>query len=398
MRRSALPGGFSLAFYLAFLSAILQYSSASLLLTPLPVYIEELGGGPAEVGLSGTIVALTALAFRPYMGRLADTRGRKPTLLIGASMYVVASLGYAVSDSIPVFLVARVIQGIGISAFTSAFGAYVADVTPPARWGEALGIAGTSMAVATMVAPPIGAALIGHLALRGIFLIAAMTALAALGVTLLLREPQKEPQTRHAGSPDLPRAIEVVRLRGVLVPSVANLTLGVAQGTFMTFLPLFVRDRGLGNAGFFFTMMSGFSIVAAFSMGRLSDRVGRPAVALPMFLILALGSGSLVWTYSFAMLLLVAAVIGIGVGGARVGLESMLVDAAPASLRGTAFGLLYLCFDIGIASGSMAGGLLASFTDYGTLYALVGVICLLTTGAFGAVTREERSSRGNRQI
>lgn len=388
MNSTTLARGYSLGFYLAFLSSFLQSSASSLLITPLPLYVEQLGGGPAEVGLSGTVLALSALAFRPWMGRLCDRQGRKLTLLIGTIMAVLAPLGYALSTSIPVFLSARVLQGIGIAAYSSAFGAFIADVTPPARWGEALGIAGTSLAMSMMVASPLGGALIGYLTLRVIFLFAAVVAIAALSVTLLLQEPEKEPPTLQEGNPRQTRSLAVILSFGVLVPSLANLTLGVNQGTLMTFLPLFARDRGLGNAGFFFTMMSALSVLSAFTMGRLSDRIGRPAVILPMFILLALGSWGLVGTYSFGILLVMAAVTGMGSGGARPGMESMVVDAAPAKLRGTAFSFLYLCFDVGIALGSMGGGLVASLAGYGTVYMLVGLLCLFTVGGFALATRK----------
>lgn len=152
MKSRTLVRGYSLPFYLACLSSFLQSSSSSLLLTPLPLYVEQLGGGPAEVGLSGAVFALSAISFRPLMGRLADTRGRKAALLIGTTMFVLGPLGYAMSTSIPVFLVARALQGIGIAAYSSAFGAFIADITPPSRWGEALGLAGTAGALSMIVA------------------------------------------------------------------------------------------------------------------------------------------------------------------------------------------------------------------------------------------------------
>jgi MFS family permease len=379
--------GYSPAFYLAFLSCVLLFSSGSLLITTLPLYIEHIGGGPVEVGLSGTATALCALTVRPCMGRLSDTRGRRATLIIGTVTFLLTPLGYAASGSIPLFLAVRALQGIGIAAYTSAYGAFIADVTPPSRWGEALGIAGTGPALSMMIASPVGAALVDPVGFHGLFLIAAAIALAALGVTLLLREPATEPLTRHEARPGYPRIRELAGLRGVLVPSLATLTLGVTNGTTNTFLPLLTRDRGLGNAGFFFTTTSLLAILSGFGMGRLSDRYGRVTVILPMLFVLAIGCWGLNWTYTFGMLLVMAAVTGLGSGGSRVGLETMLVDAAPAGLRGMAFSLLYLCFDIGIGTGSMAGGLLASLAGYGTLYALVGVLCLLTAAAFGAVMR-----------
>ena len=74
-------------------------------------------------------------------------------------------------------------------------------------------------------------------------------------------------------------------------------------------------------------------------------------------------------------------------------MESMVIDAAPARLRGLAFSFLYLCFDIGIGVGSMGGGLVASFTGYGTIYGLVGVLCLLTAGLFALATRKFGSGK-----
>ena len=393
MKSGTLLRGYGLPFYLAFLSSFLKSSAASLLITPIPLFVEHLGGGAAEVGFSGTVLALSAMAFRPFMGPLADRRGRKPTLLIGTGMLALASLGYAVSSSIPFFLAARVLHGVSIAAYSSAFGAFIADVTPQSRWGEALGLAGTSMALSMIVASPLGGSLVGRVTFPIIFLLAAVTALAALGVTLLLQEPRGESLMRHSGSPGQSSPVELLGLGGVLLPCLANLTLGVNQGTIMTFLPLFARDRGLGNAGFYFTAMSALSILAAFSMGRLSDRIGRAAVILPMFVILALGSGGLLWTYSFGILLLMAAVTGIGSGGARAGMESMVVDAAPARLRGMAFGLFYLCFDVGIAVGGAGGGLVATLTSYGTLYQLVGASCLLTAGVFAVAARKFGSGK-----
>ena len=133
MKRSVLPGGFSPTFYLAFLSAFLVFTSGHLLLTPLPLHIERMGGGPPEVGLSGTAFALSAIAVRPFMGRLTDTRGRKVTLLIGAVLFILAPLGYATSRSRPMILRSRTLHGMGIAAFSTAYGALLVDVTPRER-------------------------------------------------------------------------------------------------------------------------------------------------------------------------------------------------------------------------------------------------------------------------
>lgn len=385
MKRSFLPGGFSPTFYLAFLSAFLFFSSGNLLITPLPLYIEKMGGGPTELGLSGTAFALSAVAVRPFMGRLTDTRGRKVTLLIGAVLFILAPLAYATSRSVPMLLGARTFHGMGIAAFTTAYGALIVDVTPRERWGEALGIGGIAGALSIMLGSPLGASLLHHTSFQTVFLIGAATATACLAITLLLREPAKETTALPKSGPANASALDLIRRRDILIPSLATLTLGLAHGTTNAFLPLFGRDRGLGNVGFFFTAKSVAAAASRSAAGRLSDRFGRVPIILPLFAVLALGYMGLNWTYSFGMLLAMAAIQGVGFGGVRVGMETMVVDAAPAKLRGTAYGLLYFCFDSGIAVGSMLTGILATFTGFGTLYVLVGVLCLLTAGAFSVL-------------
>jgi MFS family permease len=387
MRRISLPGGFSPIFYTAFLAAFLLFTSGHLLLTPLPLYIERRGGGPPEVGLSGTAFALSAVFVRPFMGRLTDTRGRKVVLLIGAVLFILAPLGYAASRSVPMILGSRTFHGMGIAAFTTAYGALIADVTPRERWGEALGMGGVAGSLSIMIGSPVGMSILQRTSYQTVFLVAAATAILSLVVTLLLPETAKETTAPTASGPAEAGTLELLRTRGILIPSLATLTLGLAHGTTNAFLPLFGRDRGLGNVGFFYTAKNVAAVPARSAAGRLSDRFGRVAVIVPLFAVLAVGHMGLNWTHSFGMLLVIAAIQGTGFAGVRVGMETMVVDSAPAKLRGTAYGLLYFCFDSGIAAGSILTGLLAAFTGYGTLYVVVGVLCLLTAGAFGALMR-----------
>jgi MFS family permease len=182
--------------------------------------------------------------------------------------------------------------------------------------------------------------------------------------------------------------LDVAKLRGVISPSLAMATLGFSFGTVAAFLPLFARDRDLGNVGLFFTALSLCIVVSKFGMGRLADKVGRLTIVLPMFAILALSFFGLERSFSFSTLIVVAVIQGVGLGGARVGLETILADAAPARARGTAFSLLYLCFDVGIALSGLIMGKVADLAGYGQGYLLVGAVCLLTLALFGAAMRK----------
>jgi MFS family permease len=167
--------GYGATFYLAFLACFLFFCSIHLLITPLPLYIEKIGGGPADVGLAGATFAIVSLIIRPYVGRLVDTRGRKMTLLIGAAIFTIGPLSYVATGSLPAFQVARMFHGIGIAAFTSAYYTLVADVTPPSRWGAAMGLAGVAPSLSMMIASPLGRSLLEHTSFNLVFVLAGAT-------------------------------------------------------------------------------------------------------------------------------------------------------------------------------------------------------------------------------
>jgi MFS family permease len=392
MRQRTLPGAYPLTFYLAFLADVLFFSSMHLLITPLPLYVEEIGGGDADVGLATTTFALAAIATRPFMGRLVDTWGRKPILLIGAGAFTLAPLSYMLVRSVPALLAARMFHGLGIAAFTTAYFALVADVTPRVRWGAAIGAAGIAPSISLILASPLGTGLIQRTSFRTVFLVAALAALLSFVISLMIQEPHTQSTAYQTTNPTSPGLLDIVRLRGVLVPSLATVTLGLSYGAIFTFLPLFGRDRSLGNVGFFFSA-SGIAIMLSRAFaGRLSDKVGRTAIIIPMFLVLAISTAGLNWTYGLAMLIVMAIAFGIGFGGTRVGVDTMVVDSAPPRARGTALGLLYLCLDSGVAIGGMVMGVLAELAGYGEAYVLLAVACILTALLFGLAMRKREAT------
>jgi MFS family permease len=387
VKRSALPGGFTPVFYLAFVACFLFFASTQLLIAPIPLYAEKIGAGPVQVGLTGTAFAASAIAIRPFMGRLADRRGRKITMIIGTTVFFLAPLWYTVSGSIPMLLAGRLLHGIGIAAFTTAYYAFLADITPPTRWGEALGLGGIAAPLATMVASPLGSTLVGAVGYQTIFILSSGVALSGLAITLLIKEPRSTQGLVAADGSRPTGFLQLLGVRGVLAPSLATLALGLSYASVYTFLPLFARDRGLGNVGFFFTAWSLLLVPSRFLAGRISDRVGRLAVILPLLGCLAIGMAGLNWTHSFVWLMTMALLQGLGFGGSRVGLDTTVVESAPPSLRGSALSLSYLCFDSGIAIGGVLMGALAGAAGYGPVYVLIGVVCLFTLIGFGLVMR-----------
>ena len=110
-----------------FTASLLFWSSLSLLLPTLPLYIDDVGASKQEIGIVMGSFAIGLLLSRPMLGRLADERGRKIVLLIGTIVAAIAPFGYLATKSIELLILVRIFHGISIAAFTTGYSALVAD-------------------------------------------------------------------------------------------------------------------------------------------------------------------------------------------------------------------------------------------------------------------------------
>ncbi|MFQ5886499.1 MAG: MFS transporter, partial [Anaerolineae bacterium] len=231
------PFSYPLSFYLIMASTFLFFFSMHLLITPLPLYIKEVGGEPSQIGLVMGMFALTAVLSRPLVGRLVDTWGRKPVMIMGSAIFILGPLFYALARSISSLFLARMFHGMGIAAFTTAYSTLVADLVPPPRRGEALGLAGVAVGLSLMLAPPLGDALLPRLDFSLLFVASAVVAALSLLVAIPIREA-----ARAANPQTAPGFLDTLSERYVWVPSLLTLAVGLTYGSIYVFLPLFGEE------------------------------------------------------------------------------------------------------------------------------------------------------------
>ncbi|MFB0533756.1 MAG: MFS transporter [Anaerolineae bacterium] len=369
--------GYSVSFFLTMLNNLLFFASMHLLTVPLPLYVERIGGGPSQVGLVMGTFAVAAILARPYVGRFVDRLGGKPSLLLGSLIFAIGPLLYVVSRSVPALLVGRFLQGLGISASSTAFIAIIAVLAPSGRRGEAIGLSAAAMPIALMTAPAIGASLLESWGFVPLFILSASVAALSLLTAVFVSEPRSTDPDDPSHEESEGAFFQVIRLRSVWVPSGAMGVMGVTYGSILTFLPLFAIQQGIGNPGLFFTAYGLTVIAAQFLAGRVSDLVGRFWVIVPAMVLLALAFPVLALVRSLPLLLGVAVLYGLGFGGARVNLNALMVDTVPASIRGMAMSVAYGSFDLGVGLGSYLLGWVAQIWGYQVMYGSVGAICLL---------------------
>jgi MFS family permease len=339
----------------------------------LPVYVVSRGGSEFRAGLVTGMLAFTALLLRPFVGWLADAWRRRPMVLIGTGCYTVANLMYAVfGSSLPVLLMSRVLHGFGLSNYSTASSAFLADIAPPRRRAEAMGYYAVAMDIGLLGGPALAFFLVKFAELQHIFFLTAGLACVAFLISI----PVKESRAPRIGPAPAWKLKTGIVSKPALPAAWLAFCLGMAVGPVTAFIAIFARQRGVDNPGLFFTIEAIALMVSRTFSGRLSDRHGRAFVLVPGLIGIAAGLLLLPFTHNLFELLLAAAFIGLGFGSAQPATMALTVDLVSPDERGMAVSTYFLGFDSGISAGSFALGAIVTSFGFGVAW-VVAAGCVL---------------------
>lgn len=350
-------------------AAVLVYLSFYLLLPVLPVYAARQGLSESAVGLVVGTFALTAMALKPWVGWVLDWHGRRGLLLAGAGLFAVASLLYPLARSLPGFLLIRVVHGAGMGCFPTAGLAAVADLTPPERRGEAMGLFGMASNVGLVVGPLLGVTLERRHGFTTLCLASGL--LGGTGLLLGLRVPE----TGHRRTPPPPR-LATLLAPPALRPAFLTLAAFLPYGAVISFVPLLAASRTLGNPGSFFGLLALALLTVRAPAGRLADQIGRAGVAGPALATLAAGLLALAVARGGGLFYAAGLLVGVGMGAAQPALMAWAADCVPPGDRGKAVATFHTAWELGIGAGSILSGLLLPALGFGGLFTLGALVAL----------------------
>ncbi len=161
-------------------------------LPSLPSLQSALATSPELIQLTLGAFVICFAAGQLVLGPLSDTIGRRPVLLGGVGVFVLASAICALADSVQVLILGRVLQGLGACVGAVVGRAIVRDAYPGNAGARLLSVIMTTMAFAPLVAPTLGGWLLVAFGWRAIFW--AMLAFSALTLVLVfVRAPETHP-------------------------------------------------------------------------------------------------------------------------------------------------------------------------------------------------------------
>lgn len=347
------PPLYTFVFALLCLSTGLFSASFNMIIPELPDYLRAMGG-EKYIGLIIALFTTTAGLSRPFSGKLTDTIGRMPVQVIGTLVCVVASLIYPFVSSIFAFLLLRLFHGFSTGFKPTATSAYLADIVPVSRRGEAMGILGISMNLGASISPPLGSYLAVNYSMNTMFYCSSFVALLSVLLLIGMKETLPKKQRFHPSLLKLNKG-DIID-RSALLPASIALLVYMSIGALVTIGPDQSVHLGVSNKGFFFTSYTLCSVLSRLVAGKVSDRFGRVYVLRISIMLLccALAFFSLVNTPT--MFLIAAGFLGFSMGTASPPVFAWVIDRCKDENRGKALATVYIALEISIGFGALFSG------------------------------------------
>ena len=370
---AAIPGG---VWALGFVSMLMDISS-EMIHALLPLYlVVALGASALTVGIIEGVAEATALVTKIFSGVLSDwLRKRKFLAALGYGLAAFTKPIFPLASTIEWLMIARFVDRIGKGIRGAPRDALVADLSPPEVRGASFGLRQSLDTIGAFLGPLLAITLM-WLTLDKFTLVFWVAVLPAFLSFLLIAVAVKEPE-RAAGSRHVRNPISRAELCALGAPYWWIVAIGAVftLARFSeAFLILKAQSVGLSLwlAPAVLVVMNLAYALAAYPAGVLSDRTDRRTILITGFAILVAADVVLATTHGISTLALGVVLWGLHMGLTQGLLASLVADASPVELRGTAFGFFNLAS--GIAT------LVASVTA-GALWDAVGPAGTFTAGA-----------------
>lgn len=333
----------------------------------LPLFLTTtLGASVALVGLIDGVAESTAAISKVFSGYLSDRFGRrKPLILIGYGLGALSKPFFALALTPGVVFAARFADRIGKGIRGAPRDALVADVTPAEIRGKAFGLRQALDTGGAFAGPLLAMALMAAFSndMRAVFWAAAVPGAIAVLCVVFGVEEKERAGVDSAGADAAAPPVRLKDLSGLgrafwmVVAIGAAFTLARFSEAFLV-LKANREGLPLAFAPVALIVMNLVYMIGAYPAGALADRTP-PAVLLVLGLAALIGA-DLVLAFAPG---LAGAVAGIALWGAHMALTQgllakMVADAAPAPLRGSAFGVFNLVAGLSLLGASVLAGLL----------------------------------------
>ena len=386
-----------------FATILIDFIGFSALVPVLPLYAEELGASPSQVGLILAFHAVAQLLFLPAWGWVSDRIGRRPVILVSLAGTAGSFLALAAAQSIPAIYAARFLSGF-FAASVGTAQAVVADVTPEEERAHGMGLVGAAVGLGMVLGPALGGLVAGLHPRAPFWAVAVLAAANFVWATLRLPETFERP-TRKARWGELARLLvpaplrlaAAVHDRRIALYLVVFLLVFTSLGVLESMAPLLLSHRFgasvLDVSLVFVCLGAVFVLTQSVLLGPLVRRFGERRLVAAGLLAMAAGLLATAYAPVFAAFYAIVACIGFGMGIAFPTFTSLFSRACESGQQGELLAESQAMGMTGRMAGPLAAGVVVERVSYDAPFLGAAAITLAALGLVWWARNELRARK-----
>jgi MFS family permease len=343
--------GYSVSYMILCVVALLAMFATSLINPLLSIFAKEIGATGVMIGLSVAAYWVARVLLEIPSGFISSRWGYYWPMFLGLILTAVGTFYNAfVTDPVQL-IIARGLQGFGAPLFFAVSMTLILNMFPIETRGSAMGIFQGIEFGGTILGSTVSGFIITELGFFGGFILSGILCVIAVALILVPRikkESSAIPKSRPMNVSDIPMMFRNKTLLTICLATFVSFV--VSQGVLYTTYPLYANGTlkmSLTDIGLIMGARSVGYVLAIFTMGIISDRIGRKPVLMfgiaataVMVLPLALVSGLLTTMVIFFLL-------GITTGAVWIIGPVFAAEAVESESRGAAVGTYRTFFDLG---------------------------------------------------
>ena len=354
-----IPGGI---WALGFVSMLMDISS-EMIHALLPVYlVTVLGTSMVTVGVIEGVAEATASITKIFSGALSDWLGKRKLLaVLGYGLAAFTKPVFPLAPSVSWLIGARFVDRVGKGIRGAPRDALVADIAPTHLRGASFGLRQSLDTVGAFLGPLLGIGLMWWTAdnFRAVFWVAVVPAFLAFALmTFAVREPSRPKGLRKVHNPI--SLAEIKRLGASYWWVVCVATVFTLARFSEAFLILRAQSVGLPImlVPAVLVLMNVVYALAAYPAGVASDRMNRTTLLIVGLVLLIAADLALALLPSIGGVALGVVLWGLHMGLTQGLFATLVADASPPELRGTAYGFFNLLTGVAMLAASVMAGAL----------------------------------------
>jgi MFS family permease len=364
-------------FVILFFSLFIAMLGAGVISPTMPLYAETLGATGWGLGVIYSSFSVSRAVFMPVVGKLSDRRGRKIFIVLGLTIYTLASLGYIWADSIVQLVWIRFLHGVGSAMIVPVAAAAIGDISPRGREGRLMGTFNVALFLGFGAGPLLGGLVMDALSMSWVFvLMGALSFVSLISILVFLPERQRRGRMKTRNVSRLHTLWREPVFRGLVTFRFSN---AVARGSVTAFIPVFASrlDIDAGYIGLLVSLNILLTGGVQHFFGPVADRLDRRKLVVFGNLVGIIPLLLTPFAGNLGHLLVLGVVMGVGSGLAFPAASAIATELGREHGMGNIMGFFNQSMSLGMITGPVVAGCIMDLFNISVVFIFGGIVGLM---------------------